>query len=77
MRKLSGNLVLGRKVGEAIVIGDPVHTVVRVVEVDRGKARLLVESEGNLILREEVAKRGAPNQATAPGSDEAPDSSAR
>ena len=49
-------LVISRKVGESIVIGDSV--VVTVVQTQRGRVRLGVEAPpGVLILREELQGR--------------------
>jgi carbon storage regulator len=49
-------LVISRKVGESIVIGDSI--VVTVVQTQRGRVRLGVEAPpGVLILREELHAR--------------------
>ena len=50
-------LVLARKVGERIVIGEDV--VVHVVSVKGQTVRLAVEAPGQIVDREEVAERRA------------------
>ena len=47
-------LVVSRKVGEKIVIGE--NIVVTVVEIDRGKIRLGIEAPKNVpVYRQEIA----------------------
>ncbi len=60
-------LVLSRKLGEKIVIGD--HIVVTVVKIDRYGVRIGIEAPGNVsIWREEIAPQKRPVQ----GANEAP-----
>jgi carbon storage regulator len=55
-------LVLSRKLGERIVIGD--NIVVTVVKVDRNQVRLGIEAPGNVsVLREELLSPGEPKVA--------------
>jgi len=54
-------LVLARKVGEKIVIGD--HIVITVVETYNGKVRIGVDAPKDLkVFREELLKRGGPTR---------------
>jgi len=60
-----GMLVLSRKLGERIYIGDDV--IVTVVDIDRGKIRLGIEAPKNLpIYREEIRPTARTNQTPEP-----------
>lgn len=51
-------LVLSRKVGERIVVGNGREIVLTVVDIDRGKVRIGIEAPPDvLVLREELTKR--------------------
>ena len=55
-------LVITRKVGENLVIGEDI--VITVVETQRGRIRLGVQAPPNVIvLREELLRRPPPEQA--------------
>jgi carbon storage regulator len=59
-------LVLSRKLGEKIVIGD--NIVVTVVKIDRNQIRIGIEAPSDiLVYREEIApQRGAREERTGP-----------
>jgi carbon storage regulator len=57
-------LILSRKVGERVVIGDSI--VVTVVHLKRGRVRLGIDAPADVtVLREEVRRRVRPRAATA------------
>jgi len=57
-------LVLSRKLGEKIVIGD--NIVVTVVKIDRNQIRIGIEAPSNiLVYREEIAPQRMPEEGRA------------
>jgi carbon storage regulator len=59
-------LILSRKTGERVIIGDAI--VVTVVHMKRGRVRLGIEAPPNVtVLREEVRRRSGPGVPAAAG----------
>lgn len=65
-------MVLSRKLGEKIYIGNPPHqSIVTVVDIDRGKIRLGIEAPRNVpIYRQELLPLNQKSPMTPEGDDD-------